>query len=96
VPNVGFGIDDILFITGDSFTPLPKNYPVLALPIAPPWTDIKGAIDFAKQSGAKKIFPVHDGYLANPKETPFQTISHSIFKNDIEFTPMNPNDTINV
>lgn len=63
VNNTGYFIADTMFYPGDAFTNPQKKVPVLALPVAGPWMQIKEAIDYALELKPQMAFPVHDGML---------------------------------
>lgn len=63
--NTAYIVGGKLLITGDSFDEeleKLKGIEVLALPIMAPWLRAIDAVAFAAAVGAKKIFPVHDGF----------------------------------
>jgi len=63
VENTGFFIGKRFFYPGDSFYNPEKYVEVLALPVAGPWANVKGAVEYALVVKPKVCFPVHDGIL---------------------------------
>jgi L-ascorbate metabolism protein UlaG (beta-lactamase superfamily) len=65
-PNTAFVVEEKLLHPGDSFAPsldACRGIPLLALPVAAPWTSELGAAEFAERLAPKKIVPIHDGYV---------------------------------
>ncbi|GAB3697931.1 MBL fold metallo-hydrolase [Mariniluteicoccus flavus] len=51
------------FHPGDSLATCPRGIDVLALPAMGPWAAMKEHVDFCREVGAPKAFPVHDGLI---------------------------------
>lgn len=66
-PNTAYIVDDTLLNPGDSYEfsldTLKGKFDVLALPTMAPWTTELGTAGFAARMGAKRILPIHDGYV---------------------------------
>ena len=68
-PNVAYVVEETLLHPGDSFAAsldACRGIPLLALPVAAPWTSELGAAAFAERLGPKAIVPIHDGYVKEP------------------------------
>ena len=68
-PNVGYVVEETLLHPGDSFAAsldACRGIPLLALPVAAPWTSELGAAEFAERLAPKSIVPIHDGYVKEP------------------------------
>ncbi|MBO0812744.1 MAG: MBL fold metallo-hydrolase [Microlunatus sp.] len=67
IGNVGYLIsaegEPTLFHPGDSYEYAPEGVDVLAFPAYGPWAAMKEGIDFAREVGAARGFPIHDGLL---------------------------------
>ena len=95
VENTGFIIADELYYPGDGFFMPEKKVNILALPVAGPWLLIKEAIDFAKEYGAKKCFPVHDGMLRDDRRGPYHRVPKAVLeKEGIEFVELNAGEEV--
>ena len=66
-PNTAYIVDDSLLNPGDSYAfsldALNGKFEVLTLPTMAPWTTELGTVGFAARMGAKRILPIHDGYV---------------------------------
>jgi L-ascorbate metabolism protein UlaG (beta-lactamase superfamily) len=66
-PNTAYIVDDTLLNPGDSYAfsldTLKGKFDTLALPTMAPWTTELGTVGFATRMGAKRILPIHDGYV---------------------------------
>ena len=68
-PNVAYVIEEKLLHPGDSFArslDACRGIPLLALPVAAPWTSELGAAEFAERIAPRTIVPIHDGYVKEP------------------------------
>lgn len=67
IGNVGIVIEaegePTLFHPGDCLSAVPRGVDVLALPAMGPWAAMKEHIDFCREIGAAKAFPIHDGLI---------------------------------
>jgi L-ascorbate metabolism protein UlaG (beta-lactamase superfamily) len=65
--NVGYLISaegqPTFFHPGDSYGYIPEGVDVLAIPAYGPWAALKETIDFVRDVGANRGFPIHDGLL---------------------------------
>ena len=66
-PNTAYVVDDTLLNPGDSYTysldSLRGKFDVLALPVMAPWCSEMDAAGFAARMNAKRVLPIHDGYV---------------------------------
>ena len=66
-PNTAYIVDDDLLNPGDSYAysldELRGKFRTLALPTMAPWTTELGTAGFAARMDAKRIIPIHDGYV---------------------------------
>jgi len=66
-PNTAYIVDDDLLNPGDSYAysldELRGKFRTLALPTMAPWTTELGTAGFAARMNAKRIIPIHDGYV---------------------------------
>ena len=66
-PNTAYVIDDSLLNPGDSYAfsldALRAKFDVLALATMAPWTNEVDTLGFASRMNAKRIIPIHDGYV---------------------------------
>jgi L-ascorbate metabolism protein UlaG (beta-lactamase superfamily) len=68
-PNVAYVVEERLLHPGDSFAAsldACRGIPLLALPVAAPWTSELGAAAFAERLAPKAIVPIHDGFVKEP------------------------------
>jgi len=68
-PNVAYVVEEKLLHPGDSFAhslDACRGIPLLALPVAAPWTSELGAAQFAERVAPRTIVPIHDGYVKEP------------------------------
>src|SRR5262249_15170730 len=68
-PNVGYVLEEKLLHPGDSFArslDVCRGIPLLALPVAAPWTTEIGVGEFADRLAPRAIVPIHDGYVKEP------------------------------
>ncbi len=63
VQNTAYFINKRLFYPGDAFYNPQKPVEILALPVAGPWANVKGAVNYVLEIKPKIFFPVHDGML---------------------------------
>ena len=63
--NIGFVIDNRLFITGDSLLPV-MHAEVAFIPITAPWMKLTEAVEFTKKINPNIAVPVHDGFMKYP------------------------------
>jgi L-ascorbate metabolism protein UlaG (beta-lactamase superfamily) len=61
--NTGVLINNKLYYPGDSLTPCPKPYEVLAVPTMAPWLKFSEASNFIQKSQASQVFPTHNGFI---------------------------------
>jgi L-ascorbate metabolism protein UlaG (beta-lactamase superfamily) len=70
IGNVGYLIsgegEPTFFHPGDSYEDVPEGVDVLAFPSYGPWAAMKEGIDFAREVGATRGFPIHDALLSEP------------------------------
>jgi L-ascorbate metabolism protein UlaG (beta-lactamase superfamily) len=66
-PNTAYVVDENLLNPGDSYAysldALHGKFKVLALPVMAPWTTELETVGFAARMGAKRVLPIHDGYV---------------------------------
>ena len=66
-PNTAYLVDDQLLNPGDSYAfsldALRGKFNVLALPTMAPWTNELETLGFASRMNAKRVIPIHDGYV---------------------------------
>jgi len=66
-PNTAYIVDDTLLNPGDSYAysldSLRGKFDVLALPVMAPWCSEMDAAGFAARMNAKRVLPIHDGYV---------------------------------
>jgi len=66
-PNTAYIVDDRLLNPGDSYAysldALRGKFDVLALPVMAPWCTEMDTVGFAARMNAKRILPIHDGYV---------------------------------
>ena len=65
-PNTAYVVEETLLHPGDSFArslDACRGIPLLALPVAAPWTSEIGAGEFADRIAPKSIVPIHDGFV---------------------------------
>ena len=66
-PNTAYVVDDRLLNPGDSYAfsldALIGKFNVLALPTMAPWTNELETLGFASRMNAKRVIPIHDGYV---------------------------------
>ena len=66
-PNTAYVVDDALLNPGDSYAysldSLRGKFDVLALPVMAPWCSEMDAAGFAARMNAKRVLPIHDGYV---------------------------------
>jgi L-ascorbate metabolism protein UlaG (beta-lactamase superfamily) len=65
-PNTAYVVEETLLHPGDSFArslDACRGIPLLALPVAAPWTSELGVAEFAERLAPKAIVPIHDGYV---------------------------------
>ena len=66
-PNTAYIVDDQLLNPGDSYAfsldALRGKFQALALPTMAPWTNELETLGFASRMSAKRIIPIHDGYV---------------------------------
>jgi len=64
-PNTAYVVDELL--PGDSYAysldALRGKFEVLALPVMAPWCTELDSVGFAARMGAKRVLPIHDGYV---------------------------------
>jgi L-ascorbate metabolism protein UlaG (beta-lactamase superfamily) len=68
-PNVAYVVEETLLHPGDSFASsldACRGIPLLALPVAAPWTSELGVAEFAERLAPRSIVPIHDGYVKEP------------------------------
>jgi L-ascorbate metabolism protein UlaG (beta-lactamase superfamily) len=93
VHNTGYIIDNTLFYPGDSFEVTSVRVPVLALPVAGPWSTVAHAINFALAIRPTHVFPVHDGHIHPDRIDPFHRIPQIMLeKEGITFIPLKDGD----
>lgn len=65
--NVGYLIraegQPTFFHPGDSYGYVPEDVDLLAIPTYGPWAAMKETVDFVREVGAHRGFPIHDGLL---------------------------------
>lgn len=54
-----------LFHPGDSYESIPNDIDVLAVPLHAPWGKIHETVSFVQAVAPARMFPVHDGFLAD-------------------------------
>ena len=68
-PNTAYVIDDSLLNPGDSYAysldSLRGKFSALALPVMAPWCAEIDAAGFAARMNARRVLPIHDGYVKN-------------------------------
>ena len=66
-PNTAYILDSTLLNPGDSYAysldSLRGKFDVLALPVMAPWCSEMDAAGFAARMNAKRVLPIHDGYV---------------------------------
>jgi len=66
-PNTAYIVDESLLNPGDSYAysldALRGKFDALALPVMAPWTTELDTVGFAARMGAKRVLPIHDGYV---------------------------------
>jgi L-ascorbate metabolism protein UlaG (beta-lactamase superfamily) len=66
-PNTAYVVDDSLLNPGDSYAfsldALRGKFDILALPTMAPWTNELETLGFASRMNAKRVIPIHDGYV---------------------------------
>ena len=66
-PNTAYVVDDRLLNPGDSYAysldALRGKFDVLALPVMAPWCTEMDSVGFAARMNAKRVLPIHDGYV---------------------------------
>lgn len=65
-PNTAYLVDGRLLNPGDSYAyslDALRGTEVLALPVMAPWTTELDTVGFAARMSAKRILPIHDGYV---------------------------------
>lgn len=66
-PNTAYVVDDTFLNPGDSYAysldALRGKFDVLALPVMAPWCSEIDAAGFAARMNAKRVLPIHDGYV---------------------------------
>ena len=66
-PNTAYVVDDSLLNPGDSYAysldSLRGKFDVLALPVMAPWCKEIESAGFAARMKAKRVLPIHDGYV---------------------------------
>jgi L-ascorbate metabolism protein UlaG (beta-lactamase superfamily) len=68
-PNTAYVVAETLLHPGDSFAKsldACRGIPLLALPVAAPWTSEIGAGEFADRIAPRSVVPIHDGYVKEP------------------------------
>lgn len=58
--NIGFFIQDKLFVPGDAYTDPKKPIDALAIPTSGPWMKMSEAVDYGLELKPRVAFPVHD------------------------------------
>ncbi|MDQ3158912.1 MAG: hypothetical protein M3P98_02130 [bacterium] len=61
--NVGALVNAKFYTPGDSWTECPKPHEWLGMPSHAPWAKHVDVMDFLRQSQAKNLFPMHNGFL---------------------------------
>lgn len=64
VANLGVIINNALVYPGDALVLPPRSVDTMMLPLAAPWSKVSEVIDYARQSGASRLIPTHDGLLS--------------------------------
>lgn len=62
--NIGVLVNETLYYPGDSFTPCPKPFKVLAIPASGPWLKINETMPLIEQSQCEIVFPTHNALLS--------------------------------
>ena len=66
-PNTAYVVNDSLLNPGDSYAysldSLRGKFEVLALPVMAPWCSEMDTAGFAGRMNAKRVLPIHDGYV---------------------------------
>jgi L-ascorbate metabolism protein UlaG (beta-lactamase superfamily) len=66
-PNTAYIVDDRLLNPGDSYAysldAQMGKFDVLALPVMAPWCTEMDSVGFAARMNAKRVLPIHDGYV---------------------------------
>jgi len=60
IPNVAYLVAGVLH-PGDAFVVPPRTPDVLLLPVSGPWLALADAVDLAREVGARRVVPIHDG-----------------------------------
>jgi len=60
IPNVAYLVAGVLH-PGDALVVPPRTPDVLLLPVSGPWFVLADGIDLAREVGARRIVPIHDG-----------------------------------
>lgn len=94
VLNTGYFIGNKLFYPGDSFCNPERPIPVLALPVAGPWCNLKGALSYALSLSPEKVFPVHDGVIHEGRIGAFHAVPERVLtEHGITFVRLQAGDS---
>jgi L-ascorbate metabolism protein UlaG (beta-lactamase superfamily) len=68
-PNTAYIVDERLLNPGDSYAysldALRGKFDTLALPVMAPWCTETDTVGFAGRMNARRVLPIHDGYVKN-------------------------------
>lgn len=65
VENFGILVNNILYYPGDSFTPCPEKFKILAVPASGPWLRVGQTIPLIEESDCETVFPTHNALLSD-------------------------------
>jgi len=95
VQNTGYMIADKLFYPGDAWLELGIPVPVLALPVAGPWSKIRDVLEYAIRINPENAFPVHDGMLIDGRFGPLHTLTEKVLAGkNIKFTALKAGESV--
>lgn len=80
-PNRAFTINDVFTHPGDSHQPQ-ATAPVLALPLAAPWTSTTAAVEFARRLRPAQVVPIHDYFMTEGGRQFFYGLAGGVLAKD--------------
>lgn len=63
--NIGVLVNNQLYYPGDSFTPCPEKFKILAIPASAPWLRVGQTIPLIEESDCETVFPTHNALLSD-------------------------------
>lgn len=85
------------YYPGDSFTKPSTEVELVAVPASAPWLKTSESMEFIKEVGAKKVFPIHNGLLSEFGEaTTYRWMTLAAEEVGTEFVFLKPREAIEV